>query len=156
MSFRILTSTPILGELPLTIATAQLADDGDTITAEYFVSIHTDKEEHYFPMQLHHSSSEKTRQTFGINEDFMLKQAIDAAQWKLDSYLNHRYEETKNHVFLDKRFGLQEIDKSQLIGFYLRGFFEKQLKAIRDGTVSEALAQTLSEIFRLRTIFFDG
>ena len=155
MAITILTSEPIMDELPIVIITIRTLDNQTSIFAEYFICLHTDKEQHYFPMRMSCPTSEALRTQFGIDEEFVTRVALQTAQAKLDNYLHTRYEETKNRIFLEKRFCLQRADQSELIALCMRGFFQQQFKFILNHTKSSELARLLINLSYLRPIVFD-
>jgi hypothetical protein len=148
--FTVYVGREIRGEFPVVvIASGKETGTGHTLFSERFICLYAKDDNKYFPRRLNQRAGEQIRKALGIDEAFMAKQALEEARFSLGRYFDEKYP-TNDDLPYDKRdFNLQETNASYLVGLYLRGFFEKELKLIREQTLSDDLRRFISEILEL-------
>jgi len=148
--FTIFAGKEIRGEAPFVVITSgPEPDTARTLFSEYFICLCSHVQTHFWSCRFNQRADSAIREMFGINEAFMISQALEKAKFTLARYLDDKYP-TNNDLPFDKRdFCLTETDTSTLVGLFLRGYLEKELNMIRQQTLSDSLREFAAQLLKL-------
>ncbi len=150
MAFKVYRCKRLLNISPLLILTSG-TENNSSFYSEHFILIRENDETSFFPQRILKRGSLKDLNSFSINEEFMMEQALNSAIGKLEDFFFTRFKNQEHKIFRYQRPELIDCKESEIMASFLHGEFnQKQLNEVRIQTNSKELSEYIGKIISLR------
>ena len=133
---------------PLIVITSGL--ENNILYSEYFILIRENNNEHYFPLRISKHGISKEFEEIGLDENFMIDQALNSSKGKLYDFLFNKFIESNPNGIFNFDIEFIQQNKTELMASHLNGEFNKSFENILCQTNSKELKNYLNKILILK------